>query len=205
MSVNAEFHDRRIRKSKAALKEALLTLLLEDELRNISITAIVQRADLNRGTFYKHYQVKEELLAEIIHDVETDLVRAYREPYRNRERFDVGSLSASAVKVFDHVAAYADFYQLIVRPGELAGLQHQMCTLLRDLALQDLLNRASDSTVNPQLLAGFYAYAIFGLIVEWIDNGFDYSASYMAEQLVEIIHHSQPAVIYRISKEKDNQ
>ncbi|AQQ52189.1 TetR/AcrR family transcriptional regulator C-terminal domain-containing protein [Planococcus lenghuensis] len=204
MSINKEFHDRRIRKSKAALKEALLTLLLQDELKDISVTSIVEQADLNRGTFYKHYQVKEELLAEIIRDAEADLVRAYREPYRNRHRFDVGSLSASAVKVFDHVAAYADFYQLIVRPGELAGLQHQTCALLRDLALQDLLNRTASPNVNPQLLAGFYAYAIFGLIVEWINSGFDYSADYMAEQLVEIIHQSQPAIIHRQTAGNDN-
>lgn len=54
------------------------------------------------------------------------------------------------------------------------------------------------------LLAGFYAYASFGLIVEWINSGVTHSAGYMAEQLVEIIHQSQPAVIYRISKEDDS-
>ncbi len=52
--------DRRITKSKKAMKEALLTLMKTKDFRKITITDIVKASDLNRGTFYKHYQSKEE-------------------------------------------------------------------------------------------------------------------------------------------------
>ncbi|MBF6633265.1 MAG: TetR/AcrR family transcriptional regulator, partial [Planococcus sp. (in: Bacteria)] len=64
--------DRRIDKSKSALKEALIFLMDEKEFKSITITEIVQSANLNRGTFYKHYQTQEELLNELIDDVLID-------------------------------------------------------------------------------------------------------------------------------------
>lgn len=58
--------DRRIKKTKQALNQALFTLLDEKTFQQITITDIVTVADVNRGTFYKHYRDKEELLDSIL-------------------------------------------------------------------------------------------------------------------------------------------
>jgi AcrR family transcriptional regulator len=79
------------------------------DFKEISITDIVKLADLNRGTFYKHYQYKEDVLNEIIDDVITDLIASYREPYRNRDTFEVSNLTSNAIKVFEHVNKHANF------------------------------------------------------------------------------------------------
>ncbi len=65
-----------------ALKESLISLMQNKDFRDISITDIVELADLNRGTFYKHYQYKEELLEEVMEDVIADLIISYRELIR---------------------------------------------------------------------------------------------------------------------------
>lgn len=65
--------DRRIKKTKQALNQALFTLLDEKTFQQITITDIVTVADVNRGTFYKHYRDKEELLDSIIDEVLADL------------------------------------------------------------------------------------------------------------------------------------
>lgn len=51
MPETSDVMDRRIRKSKAALKEALLQLMQKYTLKEISISDIVQQADLNREPF----------------------------------------------------------------------------------------------------------------------------------------------------------
>ena len=43
---------RRVRITKRLMKEALLELLEENELVNISVTAICKTADVHRSTFY---------------------------------------------------------------------------------------------------------------------------------------------------------
>lgn len=48
--------DRRVKKTKKAFNQALFTLLDQKPFQQITITDIVTEADVNRGTFYKHYR-----------------------------------------------------------------------------------------------------------------------------------------------------
>ncbi|MNW59209.1 Bacterial regulatory protein, tetR family [compost metagenome] len=175
----------------------MIQLLHEKDFKEISVTDIVQLANLNRGTFYRHYQYKEELFEAILEDVTTDLIRSYREPYLSSATFEVGKLTSSAVKIFDHVAKYAYFYTLIANTSVLAGFQHRICLVFKTLALQDLIHTPSvPGKLNEELQASYQAYAILGMIIEWINNGFRYSSAYMAEQLVAIIHFNSTDVIF---------
>jgi AcrR family transcriptional regulator len=199
MSSKNDYIDRRILKSKRALKDAMIALMKTKGFQEITVTDIVLAADLNRGTFYKHYQYKEDLLNEIFDDVVTDLIDSYREPYKNRERFEVDKLTSSAIKVFDHVSQYAGFYTLIVQSAALAGFQHKMTTVLKELILKDLGANPSNPKINRELHASYQAYAIAGLIIEWIEGGYKYSSSYMAEQLLEIIRYNGSNAVLRPS------
>lgn len=57
--------DRRIRKTKEAIKYALIDLLKHKTLEKITIKDITESADINRGTFYLHYLDKYDLLEQI--------------------------------------------------------------------------------------------------------------------------------------------
>ncbi len=48
--------DRRVRKTKQAMYDALALLLSEKPLNSISVREIAELADINRGTFYLHYR-----------------------------------------------------------------------------------------------------------------------------------------------------
>lgn len=48
--------DRRTRRTREALMRSLLTLLQEKPLNSITVTELTQMADVNRATFYTHYQ-----------------------------------------------------------------------------------------------------------------------------------------------------
>jgi len=201
MSNKNESIDRRIVKSKKALRDAMLSLMRQKDFKEISITDIVKLADLNRGTFYKHYQYKEDILNEIVDDVITDLIASYREPYKNKDTFEVSNLSSSAIKVFDHVNKYSNFYTLIVNSNVLTGFQNKICDVLRSLSLQDLIDYSSNPNFNRELAASYHSYAIFGMVIEWINGGFKYSPSYMSEQLLDILSTNQASVIYKPSIE----
>ena len=57
--------------TRRLLKEALLELLEDTELARISVTALCQKADVHRSTFYQYYTDPSALLQEI----ETDFLR----------------------------------------------------------------------------------------------------------------------------------
>lgn len=191
MSAKNNYIDRRILKSKTALQEALLSLMKTMEFKEITVKNIVEFAQLNRGTFYKHYQYKEDILNEIIDDVTSDLITSYRDPYKDKDTIMISQLNSNAVKVFDHVQKYANFYTLIVHSHVLTGFQEKICNILRELILKDLSYLMPADNINKELIASYHAYAIFGMIMEWINGGFKYSPNYMAEQLLAIVKNGR--------------
>ena len=53
--------DRRIEKSKRALRAAFLQLRAKKSLQDVKISELCQIADVNKTTFYAHYQNIHEL------------------------------------------------------------------------------------------------------------------------------------------------
>ncbi|RIW28663.1 TetR/AcrR family transcriptional regulator [Bacillus salacetis] len=195
MSINNDYIDRRVVKSKRAMKDALISLMETKDFKTISVSDIVRSADLNRGTFYKHYQYKEDILKEIIEEITEDLFESYRTPYKGKNILELNELTSSAIKIFDHVSKYATFYTLIFQTETLSDFQHKFCAIIKDLAINDLHDQISNPKINRELQASYQAYAIFGLINEWINGGFKYSPTFMAEQLLEIVKNDRSVVI----------
>lgn len=65
--------DRRVRRTKRALRQGLAQLLTQKKLKDISVRELTDLVDLHRGTFYVHYRdiydlyakVQEEMIQEI--------------------------------------------------------------------------------------------------------------------------------------------
>ena len=72
--MNGKKTDRRVLRTRRALREALLSLILEQGYESVTIEEITDRADVGRTTFYLHYRDKEELLLECINGAVDDLV-----------------------------------------------------------------------------------------------------------------------------------
>jgi AcrR family transcriptional regulator len=58
--------DPRIARTRASLQQSLLELAGEHELSDIAVADIVERAGVNRSSFYQHYPDKETLLADAL-------------------------------------------------------------------------------------------------------------------------------------------
>ena len=57
--------DRRARRSRRVLAEALWQLIQQSDWADISVQMICDRADVARSTFYAHFQTKLDLLDEV--------------------------------------------------------------------------------------------------------------------------------------------
>ncbi len=62
--------DRRVGKTRRALKEALTDLILEKGYESVTVQDIIDRADVGRSTFYAHFIDKDDLLMAIFADLE---------------------------------------------------------------------------------------------------------------------------------------
>ena len=62
--------DRRVSRSRRALKEALTDLILERGYESVTVQDVIDRADVGRSTFYAHFLDKDDLLMAILADLE---------------------------------------------------------------------------------------------------------------------------------------
>lgn len=57
--------DNRVRYTKMVLQQALLRILKKKHIDKVTIKEICEEAEINRGTFYLHYSIPNDLLLEI--------------------------------------------------------------------------------------------------------------------------------------------
>ena len=62
--------DRRIGKTRKALKEALTDLILERGYEAVTVQEVISRADVGRSTFYAHFVDKDDLLMALLGDLD---------------------------------------------------------------------------------------------------------------------------------------
>ena len=65
-------------RSKTMIKEAMLELMVEKPFDKITITDIVKKADINRGTFYAHYDNTAEVLKSISASVMDEIAAVFK-------------------------------------------------------------------------------------------------------------------------------
>lgn len=65
--------DRRIAKTRLALRDAMLALMPDRGWDELNVQDICDSANVGRSTFYLHYQGKEDLLAESLNDLRVAL------------------------------------------------------------------------------------------------------------------------------------
>lgn len=65
--------DKRVKKTKKLLYQALVTLLNEQPLEKITVSDICRNANINRNTFYYHYASVQELYHDVLENVLQDI------------------------------------------------------------------------------------------------------------------------------------
>src|SRR4051812_41781762 len=101
--------DRRIMRTRDALRSALIELILEKGYDAIAVNDIVTRANVARSTFYAHHGSKESVLLDSIGMLRELLSKAQRET-REAAAGQVDPLAFTGV-FFEHADGHRDLYQ----------------------------------------------------------------------------------------------
>ena len=179
--------DRRITRSKRALRDALIALMEERGFDGFTVNDLCARADLNRGTFYNHFRDKEDLLLTLEDEVIADLDR-FRQPLQDITLTQLlkGRLGAAPlpflVELFDYLRDQGDFLRAVMGPGGdvrfAPRLRDAVCTDLIESILHDRYRE--NPTPFVRYYVAFYASAYLGVITRWIETGMAETSEDMA-------------------------
>ena len=117
--------DRRFYKIKKDIRGAFMTLVLQkDHYSDISITEVAELADINRKTFYLHYDSIDDILTEYADDLSADFMNYLY----SQEEFSVESL-------FDWIGRHAEekeFFRKMAAEDRIMPFTDKCRRVLRD-------------------------------------------------------------------------
>ncbi|MDD7413318.1 MAG: TetR/AcrR family transcriptional regulator [bacterium] len=146
---------------KRQITAALLNLLKEKKLADISVSELTEMAGVGRVSFYRNYQTKEDILRE-----ESDrLIQEWGKLYEANPESAPETLFPS---LFDFYREHRDFYTTLYEAG--------MSTIMMDTIISTI-------QITPEMpnleayMKSFWAYGIYGWMLEWIKRGMQESGS----------------------------
>ena len=193
-TVSPSSQDRRIVKSKKALRSALISLMETKGFEAITVNDLCSAADLNRGTFYNHFSDKEDLLATLEDEVMDDISRIQSEMGTLAVRDVMAYCVAKKplpflITLFDYLREQGDFFHAVLGPGGDSRfgsrLRDSVCTNLIQGVLHEKYRNDPDPFVGYYL--SFYASAYLGVITRWIETGMKEDSEQMARIAMRLL------------------
>ena len=173
--------DRRIRRTRRQLSDAMLALLVEQDYESITVQEITARADLNRATFYHHFTHKDELLAAALEDRFDELVASFGELPTGKALW--GDRTPELL-TFRHVAEHAALYKVLLGNRGMGHVIHRIINYIARFTQHKLLTACPPhptAAIPDVVIAQHIAGSLFALISWWVTNNLPYTPEEMTE------------------------
>ncbi|MFG3246255.1 TetR/AcrR family transcriptional regulator [Streptomyces sp. NPDC048187] len=177
--------DRRTRRSRRALKAALVELVLERGFTALTVEDITERADVARATFYAHFRDKEDLFARVTADLLDELGERLAPAVADSA---IGFTGKPVLEMLRHAREERDLYRIVLR-GDGDGKPLQMFTdACAEATADEFRARAERNAVQPRidpdLLARVWVGEQIAVLRWWVEQE---SPSLPAEEVVRML------------------
>lgn len=179
--------DLRIKKTNASLQRALLTLLKEKSLEDISIAELCRVAQINRGTFYLHYKNVHGVFERYFNEIVKDLKLSYELPY-DLTRDNISQLTPEMIQIFHHVKKYEAFYRIVFDEKNPMLYYQKLFQTIRSFILSyhdDLLLQLDEQQQGYYM--SYTANSIIGIIMQWHHNDYAETPQQLNQYLVDML------------------
>lgn len=188
-------------KTKKALAAALKKALETKKLSKITVSELVAECNVNRKTFYYHFEDIYALLKWMLEEEAIEVVK----------QFD---LVVNTEEVFRFVMYYAEKNKHIINCAyDSIGyeeLKRFFYTDLNSIFFVAVKNEGEKLGIQPdesfsEFLAGFYTEAAAGILIDWIKNRVSQDRETVLQNLLLIYRASIPAILRAKAMQNENQ
>ena len=174
---------RRVARTKAAIEDAFVQLVLEHGYERVAVEDISDRADLARATFYAHYPNKEAVLFSVSNRLVEDLMEriSYQDGPWNAVRRD------AVQTAFRHAAEQPDLYRACMSD---ARTRQVYLSILSRYAEQNFRSRLDALGHQPRIPVPVMARAFVGaqvaILEAWLAGELDGDAEQLASMALDL-------------------
>jgi AcrR family transcriptional regulator len=164
----ATLPDRRVRRTRKALQDALVALMTEKGYEAVTVQDIIDRADVGRSTFYTHYTDKDELLRDNFAGLRSLVEQPAAAEPANRRR-----LLRFSLPLFRHVYAEQRLARALFGRPSGAPVLRQVEQMLTDVIRAELTTLFADGVpvrAPQEAVVRYVLGAYLSLMNWWLSN-----------------------------------
>lgn len=161
--------DRRVRRTHAALQNALIGLVDEQDLAQVTVADVAERADVSRSTFYDHYRDVHELAEAACTAMIDDLIESLPAFSRDPASQDP---TQSLQAFFASLAEHAGLYRSLLGPqGSARVIDHVRRRITTAVHAASCQTPSEPGDAPHDVPAAFVAGALIGVAADWLQRG----------------------------------
>ncbi|MGM9988543.1 MAG: TetR/AcrR family transcriptional regulator [Bacillaceae bacterium] len=179
--------DRRINKTRSAIRDALTELMDEIGFDAITVRDLTEKANVNRSTFYLHYRDKYDLLEKC----EEEILQKLDEISKNVKKLTPQELNALysgseplpfIVKLIEYFHENSQFLRVILGPKGDSSFQTKIKNILQKNMTENVLSKFNQEQflLPVDVFMAYIAAAHFGVIQHWLNTGMKQSPQEIA-------------------------
>jgi len=157
--------DRRVRKTKKALRESLAELLLEKSIHHISVRELTDKADVHRSTFYANFADIYDLYSH----VEESVLQALKDIFANAHDLDS---SQCVIFLLSYISENKEISRLILGHTVSNSFFNCIFDIFSNscIAYWQKVYRVNVPIENLKVYAKFLFAGYLGVIRDWVTN-----------------------------------
>jgi AcrR family transcriptional regulator len=166
--------DARVRYTKMVVRESLLKLLAQKPIQKVTVKEICELSQINRATFYTHYQDPYDLLEQIENELFNDISSTLM--------MKLDDMDNLITEVFQVIGKNIDLCRVLFSDNGDKMFLRRILDVSRDLTLSGW--RKQYPKASPQQLDYLYAFVIGGsgaVIEQWVRSGMKETPVRLAE------------------------
>lgn len=178
--------DRRIIKTKEAIRKAYFDLMREKDGNRISVSEIARRANIDRKTFYLHYESVDDILKELctekVQELKDRLAQTgfYEEPLH---------LDYLLICIYQMLEADMALYQRLAMNPNCALFWDEIYKLAEETLISVYAPKVSISKEELTIYAKFFCSGILTLYLEALSGKEEIDLELAGKAIVKIAQH----------------
>ena len=160
--------DRRLLRTKKVIIAALMQLLTEKDLSEITVTELAERAGINRKTFYLHYDRVEDIIEDFGEDLLNYTDRMMRTHIETNGRINIRVLFGA---INSAITENLEFFRIFVRSGayHIFISSSMRSEYIRNLRASMELYFRGGLLLSPYVME-FLVSGVTAMYIKWLDT-----------------------------------
>ncbi|WP_299034945.1 TetR/AcrR family transcriptional regulator [uncultured Anaerococcus sp.] len=157
--------------TKNLIKEEFIKLLEEKSFNLITISEIANKCEINRNTFYYHYEDIYTLVKEVL----ADEIKKVDQEFDSSSSWEKSLITASSFFLENKKAAQNLFKSIDKKDTD--AYLYKICESVMSKYIENecLLKNIEATEEDKALVTNFYRIALVGLLDKWVLDGMDKS------------------------------